>query len=191
MAPKKINKVEYFGNKEIIIYASITILVGFFIGVAFAHYKNLRFALVNDQLEKLQHRYGEYNLAYSNVDSDLPIEMANTIANLESLQYYTKCHEKSEASVSFDKVRFKKMPKIMISQSKITMHYNRQEQAQPVNPVNGGGTPVAAAGTGTFTAPETPIKVNQIAGYYQSYDITLPENNDSTVCVLMFEVPEE
>ena len=174
---KKINKVEYFGNKEIIIYASITILVGFFIGVAFAHYKNLRFSLINDQLSKLQLRYGEYNLAYSNVDSDLPIEMANTISNLESLQHYTKCHEKTEASVSMGAVRFKKMPKIMISQSKMTMHYTRQ-QNQP-----NGGNQVTATGTGVFNAPENPIKVNQIAGYYQSYDITLPDNNDSTVCV--------
>ena len=46
-------KVEYFGNKDIIIYLLICFAVGLTIGVSFAHYKNVRFGLINRRMNTI------------------------------------------------------------------------------------------------------------------------------------------
>ena len=100
--------------------------------------------------------------------------MIETIRNLEGLQFYRKCHAKTDLGAPFpDYIKWKKEPKYILGQQRITIEYHMDTKTSSVN------------------FPEDPIKINKEADLIKTYDINLPTTGQaSQVCVFFFENDE-
>jgi uncharacterized membrane-anchored protein YhcB (DUF1043 family) len=163
-------KVEYFGMREISWYILAALLMGIIMGSSIAFYKDYRFREINRSIVKLESDYSHFEEAREEVDSDLDKEVQSLIEGMINLQSFSKCHEKSTQGQLFpDSVTFEKKPLVMLSQSKILLELTTDRK------------------TGTWSAPEDPVKVIQSGSLWASYDVNLPPENKGKLCIFFFE----
>ena len=170
----EVKSVEYFTMREVIYWVSFAIVVGIFVGSAFAHYKDFRFNKIKNGLIDVEKRFKEFETARQEISSELPQDLLTVILNLVEQQFFYACHGKSNKGAVFpSEVKFEKIPNILISQSQITIGLT------------------SAFKTGTFTAPTNPIVVNKVGNIYPTYDVSVPASSASELCVLFFDSFDE
>jgi uncharacterized membrane-anchored protein YhcB (DUF1043 family) len=165
-----ITKVEYFGMREISWYILAALLMGIIVGSSIAFYKDYRFREINHSINELEADYLNFEEAREEIDSDLDKDVQTLIEGMINLQSFSKCHENSTQGQLFpDSVKFEKKPLYMVSQSRILLELHRAEKV------------------GTWTAPEDPVKVIQNGDNWSSYDVVMPKDSKSKMCVFFFE----
>jgi uncharacterized membrane-anchored protein YhcB (DUF1043 family) len=165
-----ITKVEYFGMREISWYILAALLMGIIVGSSIAFYKDYRFREINRSINELEADYLNFEEAREEVDSDLDKDVQNLIEGMINLQSFSKCHEDSTQGQLFpESVNFEQKPLYIVSQSKIILTLLRSEKV------------------GTWTGPEDPVKVIQSGNLWSSYDVVMPKDSKSRICVFFFE----
>merc|ERR1711976_11360 len=134
-----------------------------------AQYTQDRYNDANSKFIELDGVYKEYNEVHNKLDKDLPLKMHDGIRKLANLPYHTACHYKTEKKIEFDKkMYFHQEPKMILTQQNIAIHYDSNMK------------------TGKFESAENPITLNKIDGIYKSYDVVVPDESKSKLCVFFF-----
>ena len=63
---------------------------------------------------------------------------------------------------------FHQKPKMILTQQNLAIHYDSNLK------------------TGKFASAENPITLNEVDGIYMSYDVIVPEQSKSKLCVFLF-----
>jgi uncharacterized membrane-anchored protein YhcB (DUF1043 family) len=167
---KEITKVEYFGMRDIAWYIAATLIMGLIMGSSIAHYKDYRFREISNSIKVTESDYEHFEQAREEVDSQLAKSVQDLIDGMMNLQSYSKCHERSTKVQLFpDWVKFEEKPLIMVSQSKILLILYGDTRR------------------GSWEAPENPVTVIQSGKIWASYDVELPPDSKSSLCVFFFE----
>merc|ERR1712178_179160 len=163
--------VEYFDVKNIICYIIGCILIGMFIGCAFAYYKKVRYDYVNVHYEKLKKRHQYYETTSKQLEEDVSHKILDMVREMQGLQFYHKCHEMTDDKAKFpDDIKWKREPKYVIGQQRVSIAYN------------------AEAHSGEINFPENPVVLEASADQWVTYSVNLPENGQANqVCILFFD----
>ena len=167
---QEIQKVEYFGIREVVYWVIAALVLGVFIGSSVAFYKDYRFMEIRKAAHILDERLNELQVVRDSIDSDLPKDMLKMIDELSNLQSFTACHDTSVVGQLFpSSVKFETKPRYIVGQSKILLSLRKDTS------------------TGRFEAPEAPVTLHQSGGLWASYDVKLPSLAVAQVCVMFFE----
>lgn len=84
-------KVEYFGNKDIMIYMIVCFGMGMVIGMSFAHYKNFRFDLISSKISAINKKHIELENGHKEIQSKDRLKINEEIKKLKGRSFDTGC----------------------------------------------------------------------------------------------------
>lgn len=113
-------KVEYFGNKDIMIYLLACFAIGLTIGVSFAHYKNVRFALIHTRMEKIKATHAKLDLGYKSITDPSRTKIYDEVQALKGRSFDTGCTIQ-DGEFRFN-VTYNKQPKLILANNGILVN---------------------------------------------------------------------
>jgi hypothetical protein len=113
-------KVEYFGNKDIIIYLFACFAIGLTIGVSFAHYKNVRFGLIHDRMVAIEKMHGKLKDGYKAITDPSRTKIYDDVQALKGRSFDTGCTIE-DGEFRFN-VSFTKKPKVILANNGILVN---------------------------------------------------------------------
>lgn len=106
-------KVEYFGNKDIMIYFLACFAIGLTIGVSFAHYKNVRFSLIHARMENIKKNHEKLKLGYNSITDTSRTKIYDEVQSLKGRSFDTGCTIQ-DGEFRFN-VSYNKPPKLILT----------------------------------------------------------------------------
>lgn len=113
-------KVEYFGNKDIIIYLLICFGVGMTIGVSFAHYKNVRFGLISRRMNTIDQVHKNLQTGYSDITDPKKLAIYHEVQKYKGRSFDTGCTIQ-DGEFRFN-TTFTKKPKLLLTNNGILVN---------------------------------------------------------------------
>jgi hypothetical protein len=113
-------KVEYFGNKDIMIYLLICFGVGMTIGASFAHYKNVRFNLINKRMNTIESTHKSLLLGYDEITKPKKLALYHEVQKYKGRSFDTGCTTK-DGEFRFN-TTFTKKPKLLLTNNGILVN---------------------------------------------------------------------
>jgi hypothetical protein len=113
-------KVEYFGNKDIMIYLLVCFALGLTIGVSFAHYKNVRFSLIHARMEKIKANHAKLELGYKGITDTSKTKIYDEVQELKGRSFDTGCTI-ADGEFRFN-VTYNKPPKLIFANNGILVN---------------------------------------------------------------------
>jgi hypothetical protein len=113
-------KVEYFGNKDIMIYLLACFAIGLTIGVSFAHYKNVRFGLIHTRMENIRKTHEKLKLGYNGITDTGKTKIYDEVQALKGRSFDTGCTI-SDGEFRFN-VTYNKPPKLILANNGILVN---------------------------------------------------------------------
>ena len=154
-----------FNHKEILTFGFICLLLGLFTGLAFGNFKKKKYDIYDYELTKLEQNEVTHNANHAELTKLIDEQIKTKIDSMKTRQVWHNCHDKSATGVKFTGITWTKAPKVVIGQTKMT--FTNVE-------------------VGDMYKAETSVK---IADDKTSYDVTLPANDVTKVCVIF--IPDE
>lgn len=113
-------KVEYFGNKDIMLYLLACFVIGITIGVSFAHYKNVRFGLISARIKTIKSTHERLIEGYASITDKGKTKLYDEVQLYKGRSFDTGCTNQ-DGIFKFN-VTYTKKPKLLMSNNGILVN---------------------------------------------------------------------
>ena len=117
-------KVEYFGNRDIIVYLFVSFGLGITLGISFAQYKNLRFSLIKSRLDNISKLNVTYNDYHGKLNSPERLAVFKQIQELKGRSLDTGCTIKD--GIYLFNHTYQTKPKIMLGMNGLLINSTKE-----------------------------------------------------------------